>query len=104
MNLSSCSNQLLDCFSPKPSCFFLPSAKTLFARNDRRPKLLFFSEFSATRLRSLSRISVRPRNGVRRLRIRGCKAASSPSSTSNPVEGETESAQQLFEVGFISTS
>ncbi|KAH6762915.1 AAA-type ATPase family protein [Perilla frutescens var. hirtella] len=88
MNRCSASNRLLDFFAPKPSCIF-PSSKTLFPPNDRRPKFLFLGAFSATNLRFQS---VRR---VRRLRINGCKASSS--SSSEPVEGDTDSAQQLFE-------
>ncbi|KAI3451526.1 hypothetical protein Pfo_008191 [Paulownia fortunei] len=94
MNFSSALNPLLDSFSPKLLCVF-PSSKTLFARNDRRPKSLLLRHFSATSLRFQSRSSVGPRIDVRRLGIKCCKASSS--SSSNPVDAETESSQQLFE-------
>ncbi|KAK4393786.1 putative inactive ATP-dependent zinc metalloprotease FTSHI 4, chloroplastic [Sesamum angolense] len=88
MNFSIATNPLLDSFSPKPLCVF--SSKTLFARSDRRPKCLFLRRLSAPILRLQSR------SGVIRLGIKCCKASSS--SSSNPVEGETDSAQQLFEL------
>ncbi|KAL0449810.1 UNVERIFIED_CONTAM: putative inactive ATP-dependent zinc metalloprotease FTSHI 4, chloroplastic [Sesamum latifolium] len=88
MNFSIASNPLLDSFSPKPLCVF-SSSKTLFARSDRRPKCLFLRRLPAPMLRLQSR------SCVRRLGIKCCRASSS--SSSNPVEGETDSAQQLFE-------
>ncbi|KAL0350405.1 UNVERIFIED_CONTAM: putative inactive ATP-dependent zinc metalloprotease FTSHI 4, chloroplastic [Sesamum radiatum] len=88
MNFSIANNPLLDSFSPKPLCVF-SSSKTLFARSDRRPKCLFLRRLSAPILRLQSRSS------VRRLGIKCCRASSS--SSSNPVEGETDSAEQLFE-------
>ncbi|KAK6125591.1 hypothetical protein DH2020_040672 [Rehmannia glutinosa] len=94
MSFSSASNAVLDSFSPKPLCVF-SSSKTLFSRNDRRPKFLLLRQFSARSLRFQSRSCIRHRINVRRLRINCCEASSS--SSSNPVDGETESAQQLFE-------
>ncbi|KAK6125602.1 hypothetical protein DH2020_040662 [Rehmannia glutinosa] len=94
MSFSSASNAVLDSFSPKPLCVF-SSSKTLFPRNDRRPKFLLLRQFSARSLRFQSRSCIRHRINVRRLRINCCEASSS--SSSNPVDGETESAQQLFE-------
>ncbi|KAK4416712.1 putative inactive ATP-dependent zinc metalloprotease FTSHI 4, chloroplastic [Sesamum alatum] len=88
MNFSVASNPLLDSFSPKPLWVF-SSSKTLCARSVRRPKCLFLRRFSAPILRLQSRID------VRRLGIKCCRASSS--SSSNPAEGETDSAQQLFE-------
>ncbi|KAL0378262.1 UNVERIFIED_CONTAM: putative inactive ATP-dependent zinc metalloprotease FTSHI 4, chloroplastic [Sesamum radiatum] len=90
MNFSVASNPLLDSFSPKPLCVF-SSSKTLFARSDRRPKCLFLRRLPAPILRLQSR------SCVRRFGIKCCRASSS--SSSNPVEGETDSAQQLFEGG-----
>ncbi|KAL0343170.1 UNVERIFIED_CONTAM: putative inactive ATP-dependent zinc metalloprotease FTSHI 4, chloroplastic [Sesamum angustifolium] len=89
MNFSVATNPLLDSFSPKPLCVF-SSSKTLFARSDRRPKCLFLRRLSAPILRLQSRSS------VRRLGIKCCRASSR--SSSNPVQGETDSAEQLFEI------
>ncbi|KAL7102073.1 hypothetical protein ACP275_08G096300 [Erythranthe tilingii] len=95
MSFSTVSNPFLDSLSLKPLSDS-PCAKPLFARSDRRRNLLLIRPLSASILRFQSRSCIlQLGNDVRRLRIKGCKAASSPSS--NSVEVEAESAHQLFE-------
>ncbi|CAA0839438.1 AAA-type ATPase family protein [Striga hermonthica] len=94
MSLHSTANLAVDILSPKPLCVFR-SSKTLLARNERQPKFWLPRQFCATRLLSESRRYARPRICARRLRINCCQDAQH--SNSQPVDGETNSAELLFE-------
>ncbi|GER40637.1 ATP-dependent zinc metalloprotease FtsH [Striga asiatica] len=94
MSLPSTANLAVDILSPKPLCVFR-SPKTLLARNERQPKFWLPRRFCATSLLSKSRRYARPRICAGRLRINCCQDALH--SNSQPVDGETKSAELLFE-------
>ncbi|XP_057801583.1 probable inactive ATP-dependent zinc metalloprotease FTSHI 4, chloroplastic [Salvia miltiorrhiza] len=85
MHRCSALNPSLDSFAPKPSCIS-PSSNGPLTQNDRWPKFLFLRRFASTDAR------FQYARRARRLRING-----SSNSSSKPVQGETDSSQQLFE-------